>query len=368
MCSTFILYILTVLFSLLAIHQSSVFRKKNQFGYCFISLVISFLPLFLLIALRDHVGADYDEYAKSFMRVANGVINIDEIYYKGIGYTYFEIFLSMFIGSNYYIFYAICAFLSILFLFISLIKGSTNPCLSLFIYFCFCLYLGLMNQFRQGLAITLVMLAIYYLLVNNKTRFIIFVLSASFIHPSAIVSLILLFLYNIKLNRIMLLFYFIACLLALFYFPLFAKMLLFTSYGKTYLNWNLYIQSYKLSCLLNLAVRLFFLITMLMIKKEVVTKYPRSILLYHMILINIVIQCASVNFYILARLSTYFFISYVFLFPLAIPFIAKKIKVRYNSLFKIIVYFLFFAYFLIYYYSGSGALGGGYLFYKSILF
>lgn len=371
MYETLGLYLGVFFFSLFFFNQAVICKKKRITGSkenYIIAITISFLPLFLLIALRDHVGADYTEYANTFQSVARNYLEGANIQYRGIGFTYFEKFIALFVGDNYYWFYAVCAFLSIWSLFYALLNGSKSPTLSLYIYFCFCLYLGLLNQFRQGLAMTLVMVAMCFLFQNKKKNFIVFVLMAAIIHPSALICLVLLFLHKVPISKKMLTGYAVVCGVVLLGFPIIEKILSYTSYGQTYLYWDLYNQSALSSTLFNLGVRLVFVIAALLVKDKVLKENSNAIVLYHMALINLVLQCGAVKLYILARLSTYFYLSYIFLFPLILPHIAKKVGIKYKSTFKPIVLFAFMLYFMVYYFSSSGASGGGYEIYRSILF
>ena len=45
---------------------------------------------------------------------------------------------------------------------------------------------------------------------------------------------------------------------------------------------------------------------------KVLKENSNAIVLYHMALITLVLQCGAVKLYILARLSTYFYLSYIF--------------------------------------------------------
>lgn len=372
MILTLLLYLFVFFFSLYIFKEAVIWKYNNtideeKYNYK-IGTVFSFIPLFLLLSLRDHVGTDYVEYANTFQSVANDSLTGANTFYRGTGFTIFEKLVSLFVGDNYYLFFAICAFISIYALFHAILKGSKDPVMSLYIYFCFCLYLGLMNQFRQGLAMTLVMVGISYLFENKRLQFIVFTLLASIMHPSAIVCLILLLLNEIPFSKRMISLYIIGCVVVLFGFPIVQKLLLYTSYGQTYLNWDLYNQSGVITTILNLIVRTCFLGAALWVKDEVTKNTPYARILYHMAFICLILQCGAVKLYILARLSTYFYISYIFLFPLMLPHIASKLNIEYRKLFKPLVLILFFLYFLIYYFSGSGATGGGYDIYKSILF
>ena len=337
MYGTLILYLVVFFFSLFFFNKAIASKRKHsrnsRNNYIF-AIILSFLPLFLLIALRDHVGADYNEYAYTFENVAKNFWLGANAQYRGIGYTYFEKFCSIFIGDNYYLFFAICAFISLWALYYSIINGSQDPTLSLYIYFCFCLYLGLLNQFRQGLAMTLAMVALTFLFKNKKKHYIIFIFLAGIIHPSALVCFVILFLHKIPINRKSITVYAVACAIVLFGFQFVEKILSYTSYGQTYLNWELYNQSGISSTLFNLGVRLAFLVAALIVKEKVVKDNPRAIVLYHMALINFVLQCGAVKLYILARLSTYFYLSYIFLFPLILPYLAQKMKLKYKKVLK----------------------------------
>lgn len=369
MARTLIFYLIVFSMSLFFFDCTSRLKRKHNgkmTNKCMLATIFSFLPVFLLIALRDHVGADYDEYAYTFQSVANG--ELYNIYYRGKTFTYFEKILSFFIGDNYYLFFAICAFLSLWAVYYAILSASEKPTFSYYIYFSFTLLLQLMNQFRQGLAMAIVMVALSFLIRKKKKIFIVFALLAAAIHPSAIVCIVIVFLGKIPINRNVITMYFVIAGLTVAFFPLITKLLAYTKYGQTYLSWEKYNQSGLPSTLFNLAVRLIFIIIALLVKDKVIKDYQYSIYLYHMALINLVIQCCTTQLYILGRVSTYFYLSYIFLFPIVFPYISRKFSLSYRNFLKPIVFLGFFVYFIVYYFSASGAIGSGYDIYKSLLF
>lgn len=369
MTGTIILYLIIFSISLwffdLASRSKRKHNGKRTKNYV-LATIFSFLPVFLLIALRDHVGADYDEYAYTFQSVAYG--ELFNIFYRGKTFTYFEKIISYFIGDNYYLFFAICAFLSLWAVYYAIMTASEEPTFSYYIYFCFTLLLQLMNQFRQGLAMAIVMVALSFLMRKKNKLFILFVLFASAIHPSAIVCIVIVFLSKMPINRKVIIMYFVAAGFMVVFFPLVTKLLAYTKYGQTYLYWDKYNQSGLSSTLFNLAVRLIFVITVLLVKDKVLKDYPYSNYLYHMVMINLVIQCCTTKLYILGRVSTYFYLGYIFLFPIILPYIARKFRLSYKRTLKPIALIGFFAYFMVYYFSSSGAVGSGYDVYKCLLF
>ena len=76
--------------------------------------------------------------------------------------------------------------------------------------------------------------------------------------------------------------------------------------------------------------------------------------------IMIYIVALTIVVAIVARVSTYFYLSYIFLFPIILPYVARKFRLGYKSILNPIVQIGFFSYFIVYYFSTSGAVGSGY--------
>jgi hypothetical protein len=80
-------------------------------------------------------------------------------------------------------------------------KYSPFVFLSILLYFSRTYLVIDMGQFRQGIALTIILWAISYLLDSKKYKFLILVLVASFIHSSAIIALLFYFVINLKLRK-----------------------------------------------------------------------------------------------------------------------------------------------------------------------
>jgi hypothetical protein len=157
-------------------------------------LKISFLFLFIFLALRLNFGNDYIEYVKIYNDVTNGLLKVD---WQGfnlieIGWIYLCLFFKPF---GFYFMVAILSFINC-FVFYKFIKKHAPLkyyWLSIFIYlFNPFLFLVESSAMRQSLALSLFLISIPYIINRNFIKFIGLIILASFFHKS---SLVLLFSY-----------------------------------------------------------------------------------------------------------------------------------------------------------------------------
>src|SRR5699024_2717968 len=81
-------------------------------------------------------------------------------------------------------------------------KISTNPLLSIFIYFTIYLYLQSFNIIRQLIAVSIIFLGLFFLVKKEKPWiYILFVLGAATFHISALLSLILVIINKLPQNK-----------------------------------------------------------------------------------------------------------------------------------------------------------------------
>lgn len=80
-------------------------------------------------------------------------------------------------------------------------KYSPYIFLSIFLYFSRIFLVIDMGQFRQGIALSIILWSISYLLNSKKYKFLILVLVASLIHSSAIIALLFYFVINLRFQK-----------------------------------------------------------------------------------------------------------------------------------------------------------------------
>ena len=185
-----LLLVLNILF-----HPINTSLKKKTF------LVISFLLLALVAGLRNNtVGIDTFQYYKNFKVISN--LSFTE--FGNLRYEYgFSLLCKLlsYISLNP----QILIFITSLFINFCVMRfiylNSKNVSFSVYVYILLNYYFSYMNIMRQAIAIAIILLFFEYLKKDEKIKFIIGVILASFFHFSAIVCLSFVFLEKIKYKK-----------------------------------------------------------------------------------------------------------------------------------------------------------------------
>jgi len=195
---------MTLFYIILIFLMFGVFVKpQKQNLYIF----ISFIVLFIISAFRDKsVGTDSLSYERIFSNIERG----NEVRHE-IGWQVLNK-LIVFFGGSYETLIIVTSLLVLLPVFFVAKKYSKNPMLTIFLFYSLYLYLQSFNIVRQTIAISISLLAIYYLLNNKKILFYALILIASTFHLSALILLPLAFLHRLPNTNI---FYILAILLSI---------------------------------------------------------------------------------------------------------------------------------------------------------
>lgn len=331
--------------------------------FAFLSLMV----LFLVAALRDHVGRDYTGYLNAFIRVNNGTLTQADENWLSPAYRLLCLIVGLFGKENYILMFAVTSAITLFFLYKAICLNSPDWTLSLFLFIAFCLYYQTFNQMRQMLALGITTYAITYLRKGEWIKYILWTLAASMFHTSAIVMLALVVVSKWKISAKTLFVYALGTVLVFLFFNPLLHLLSYTNYGRTYLGWAKYNTSYEISSFLNLGVRIIMLVGCMFFKKKVLERSPSSSLLYHSAIICTIFQLITLRSYLFGRVTTYFFAAYIFLIPEVVCVCKRMFKQRDRKWVTFAVYAVFTAYHFVYYFSGSGAIGSGYDAYKSLL-
>lgn len=182
---------------------SVFFAYLAQFNKFKFGLKLSFLLIFLFLALRYDFGNDYDAYLEKFQFLEKygleAFLNNDE---SEKGWVYLNI---LFLPFGFFVLVAFLALINCLvyYDFIKRFVPVKLYWLSVFIYM-FDPYLMLIHSsaMRQSLAISLVVFSIKYLYEKKLFTFFLIVLLASYFHSSALIALVLipLLIFNFKIS------------------------------------------------------------------------------------------------------------------------------------------------------------------------
>lgn len=142
-------------------------------------------------------------------------------------------------------------------------------------------------------------------------------------------------------------------------------LLSFVGYVKNYSGDENFSAAFTISTVLNFIVRLALFFFCLIFYKLVTRRYSYSLVYYNLAAICTIAQIGAIKFSIFGRLTTYFFLVYVFLLPEVFKVLVDRLDKMGKLVFYIFILIAFAVYFLVYYFSPNGAEGGGYLIYSS---
>lgn len=188
-------------------------------------LYIFLAVIFLLVAGFREVGFDYEMYKYLYVTFKSKNWYQESLYYSlEVGYAYIN-----HIAPSFQILVVVITTVIISVFFSFIYKNTKYPFLAIFVYFGIFFYTSLMGQYRQAFALGMVLLAINN--IENRKKFLLFIIIAFSFHYTSVVALILLFvpqkLYKFK-------YYIFALLISIFIaivFPiLFSRIASLTSY------------------------------------------------------------------------------------------------------------------------------------------
>ena len=169
------------------------FNVRNKEKYSCLFAYVFFSVIFFISSFRYEVGSDYPGY-KEIFEYDDPIEPLFALLIKAVKY----------IGGNYEVFVAIIFILSfglklLVFRKLAFRKGFY---LSMMLFCSFYYIAYEMNAIRQGLAMSLTLLAVYYAYMRKKIKYITVCLLASFIHYTAFCFIPFYPLLNIKLKKI----------------------------------------------------------------------------------------------------------------------------------------------------------------------
>ena len=153
-------------------------------------LVFAWIVLSVIEGLRAYtVGTDTPYYVRTFQLLARQRYEIG----------YWTLMRSVrYITENPTVLLTICALITNGLFMVAIYKLSSDCYLSVFSFITFMFYFVSFNAVRQSIAISLVVLAYYYIKTDRLKLFVLMVILATLFHSSAIVGLLYLPIYFIK--------------------------------------------------------------------------------------------------------------------------------------------------------------------------
>ena len=172
-------------------HSGSLLRLKPSHLLMF----LSFLPLFLVSALRYKVGVDYLSYTYIFQDINAGKASHTEA-----GYELLNRLVGAYTADAQWI-YALSAAISLALIVWGIYRYSVNPAYSLFLFVTMGYLFSSFNILRQYVAIALIFAALQLVREKRFLPFCIVVLLAATFHKTAIIMIPLYFLLRLRLKQ-----------------------------------------------------------------------------------------------------------------------------------------------------------------------
>lgn len=183
---SFLIIALTILYGIYDYRGKEEFKERSFYLGCFVLL-------FFAASRGESVGGDLAEYIPLFHGLNDS--SITEIFMTSLmsGYEIGFVLLCKLINlisdeSRFFIIVtSICSLLGPFFL---VVRYSENKWYSILMYPLLSFYTISLNNVRQAIAISIIMFAIHFLLQQRKLSFLCCVVIASFMHTSAVFSLL----------------------------------------------------------------------------------------------------------------------------------------------------------------------------------
>lgn len=233
------IYVYTTLFSAFFAWIYDLLRYKNGFAENIvrrIALLISFLALFIIGAIRYNVGTDYLRY--SWYQLPFAIAG------KEVKFEFFPTMIARFGywlsgDTNYYYIFAIFHFIIMIFLFLAIVRQSEIVSLSILILMLTTFFPFSLNAMRQAMATSIFLWSLRYLQEKQYIKYILSVIVCSLFHTISLLYLFLIAFDFIKLDRKKTIFIFAFMGL----FSIFGENVLYrilSSFGiyTEYLNWE----------------------------------------------------------------------------------------------------------------------------------
>lgn len=339
--------------SKLAYESSRGIFLENAYFY------IGLLMIAITASIRYDVGTDYNNYFRIFETAIKyqDSINNSRVILKlsnvlGIESSYLVInMLIAKLGFAPEFFIGITSFATIFLVGFCIKKISSNPMLSLFLFYLVC-FLQLMNIARQYLAGAIVFFAIPLLKEKKYIKFCLVVFLASLIHMSALICLILPILHKIKVTKIVVILYMVGTV---------ASGLLWDVVKGLVIRLGVYsslLDSNRTMNLISIVPWLIIAFITLIHLKDLMTD-PENNLYIHCVMISLLISVMSLHMIYLNRMISYFSIFTILLIP-------NMLKVIKNSKEKLIIVTGYTVLVLLIFYNNVSDPVTNYLPYKTI--
>src|SRR5690625_3234240 len=286
-------------------------------------LVIMFIPLFILSSLRSSdIGTDTKNYLSGFNSIKYADFdNVYDVVRWEVGYVFLNK-ISSYLSEHPNIILIITSFIALLGVFYFIYKNSTSVILSVYLYLTLYLYFFSFNGIRQAIAMSIIVMGLHFIIQRKLLKYLIMVIIATLFHETAILFIMLYFIYNLKLT------YKNVLITLSSFFLIFLGIEYIINYFLSISRSLSYIDTTSLSLerggmlfpLINISI-LFFVMYIKISSKGNDKKLDFFI---YIILFGVLSSVLSLKIYKLLRLNYYFLIFYIVAIPYAVQFVSDK--------------------------------------------
>jgi hypothetical protein len=300
---------------------------KNKY----INLLLLLLFI-IIIGLRVNVGFDYDSYI-------NIISNINDIKQYNSEILSYNLLLFANIYKNYQIYFLITSVIIYSLIFITLYRDSSNLFISVLIFLSLPIFfISSLSIIRQYCAMAVILYGQKYIFERNIIKYLYIVFLATLFHNSAIFSLFLYYIFNLRNINIIL------------FILLVLNVVLSTILDKLMQAINIsYIQYYYRFYILNqvhgggelVIYLLLFLIIILYVFRKKIIKNNKQKYYLDSSTIGVLLYIFLIKYGHVTRITYYYIINIIIISPKIITLIKEKTII---FILIIILYFIFYYY------------------------
>lgn len=190
--NSIMIYAMGLLITFFLLHFTEKVKVKNRINI-FICLLIVALPLSILAGCRYGIGTDYFSYLLKFKYVQDYSWSYCFVQHETEILFALIIKIAYILGRSYEFVFFFMEFLTIVIGLVAInrLRDKINVSFAFFIFYLLT-YHQSYNIIRQTLAMSIVLLALTYLIDRNYIKYVVIVVVATFIHTTAILCLVFL--------------------------------------------------------------------------------------------------------------------------------------------------------------------------------
>ncbi|MBE6151814.1 MAG: EpsG family protein [Firmicutes bacterium] len=185
-----LIYIFVAILTILLLHFS---KRMNNLKTKKMLIIISFSILFIVSGFRYCVGTDFDNYASWFFQINT----LKDIHISSFGFDVLILLIKLFTNNSQWLF-IITSFIILLLIYKAILNEKDDYDLILYLFITLIFYCSSFNGIRQWIAIAILMNSLKFIREKNFYKYLICVLAASLFHITALNTIILYFLLNLK--------------------------------------------------------------------------------------------------------------------------------------------------------------------------